>query len=162
GRVLERSLMISVSVESSRSQWTLSTVINWPSLSTSLSHVRRSGISIVALSRLSWISSSNRSSSSIATLRSKRLERLKLMEQLKRLLSALSGRLGSKRRVDSLPPLVFCVGLFTIEVERFQHRSIRKRKQDRALVTQTVGMIMPHPRWETKDISRRPIEALSV
>src|SRR5262245_30285909 len=84
------------------------------------------------------------------------------MEQLEWLLSALSGWLGSKRRFDPLPSLVFCVRLLTIEVERFQHGRIRKRKQDSALVTQTVGMIMPHPRRETKDISRLPIETLSV
>src|SRR5215510_15953412 len=69
---------------------------------------------------------------------------------------------GSKRCFDPLPSLVFCVRLLTIEIERFQHGRIRKRKQDRALVTRTVGMIVPHPGRKTKDISRRPIEALPV
>src|SRR5262245_13742117 len=69
---------------------------------------------------------------------------------------------GSKRRFDPLPSLVFCVRLLTIEIERFQHRRIRKRKQDRTLVTRTIGVIMPRPRRETKDISRRPIEAFPV
>src|SRR5688500_10703905 len=46
GRVLDRSLMISVKVDSSKSQSTFSTVINCPSLLTSLSHVLKSGMGI--------------------------------------------------------------------------------------------------------------------
>ena len=39
----------------------------------------------------------------------------------------------SKRRLDRLPSLVFCVGFLAIEIERFQYRRIRKRKQDNAI-----------------------------
>jgi hypothetical protein len=46
---LGASLMISVKVESSRSQWTFSTVMSCPILFTSLSHVRRSRINIFFL-----------------------------------------------------------------------------------------------------------------
>ena len=69
---------------------------------------------------------------------------------------------GSERRFDRLPSLVFSVRFLAIEVEGFQNRSIRKRKQDRPLATRTVGVIVPDPRRKTKDISRRPVEALPV
>src|SRR5512132_860818 len=55
GRVFERSFISSVNVDNSNFQCASLTVINWPSLFTSSSHVRKSAISVFRF-RLSCLS----------------------------------------------------------------------------------------------------------